>query len=252
MRLGTIVWREGPTERRILVAPLPSDPSRVVDLNRVEQLRLRKLGEGQAESLAAALVPPSLRQLLEAGPRGLHRARQALAYAEKWVRRGGFPPPPAPSLAEVGQLPRLPRPALPRSADGTHLDRLVVRGPGAWLADPPHPTLAIVGMHGGGFAGFCLALPEGAGAILGGWLQIGPLGEGSLCLRAAGQDRACDFKAWEDLEAGPLRPAEVVLLPPPRFRALQKMRPGDPLEVSTPFETLALQAGPDLLHPTLQ
>ncbi|NTV76339.1 MAG: hypothetical protein HGA66_19325, partial [Holophaga sp.] len=48
MRLGTACWAEGPTERRALVAQLPSDPARVVDLNRLERLRLAKLGEGRA------------------------------------------------------------------------------------------------------------------------------------------------------------------------------------------------------------
>lgn len=253
MRLGTVTWSEGPAERRALVAPLPSDPGRVVDLNRVEQVRLRKLGEGQFEALAAATVPPSLRQVLEAGPRAIQRLRQTLAYAEKWARRGGLPASLAPALAQVRTLPCLPRPALVRMAEGRQLDRLAVQGPGARIGDLPHPTLAVVGLHGGAPAGFCIALPtEGGGAILGGWLWVGDLEEGTLELRAAGQSRVVDFSVWEHLEATPLRAGEVLLLPTPRLRALQRLQPGEEVEVRTPFETLLLEAGPDQPHPTLQ
>lgn len=252
MRLGTASWNEGPAERRALVASLPSDPSRVVDLNRVEQVRLRKLGEGQPEALAAVLVPPSLRQMLDGGPRALHRVRQALAYAEKWARRGGLPATLAPALAQVRQLPCLPRPALLRAADGTHLDRLGLLGPGSLVPDQPEPTLAVVGMAGGAPAGFCLAVPAGSMMVLGGWLQVGGLEEGTLEIRAAGQSRVADFAVWEELEATPLRAGEVLLLPTPKLRPLQRLRAGEEVEIRTPFETLVLEAGAELPHPTLQ
>ncbi len=43
MFLGTAVWNEGPAERRALVARLAS--GRLADLNRIEAVRLRKLGD---------------------------------------------------------------------------------------------------------------------------------------------------------------------------------------------------------------
>ena len=91
MFLGTAVWVEGAVERRALMARLVS--GRLADLNRIEAIRLRKLGEGEPERLADVLVPASLRRVLEGGPRALARARQALAYAEKWDRRGSLPKP---------------------------------------------------------------------------------------------------------------------------------------------------------------
>ena len=72
MILGTASWTEGAAERRALVAPLPS--GRLADLHRIEQLRLKKLGEGDPERLAEAMVPPSLRRILEGGARALARA----------------------------------------------------------------------------------------------------------------------------------------------------------------------------------
>ncbi|HEY3270044.1 MAG TPA: hypothetical protein VGJ89_02420, partial [Geothrix sp.] len=67
MLLGTAAWSEGPLERRALVGRLAS--GRLADLNRIEAIRLRKLGEGDPERLAEALVPASLRRLLEGGSR---------------------------------------------------------------------------------------------------------------------------------------------------------------------------------------
>ena len=55
MLLGTATWSEGPVDRRALVARLAS--GRLADLNRIEAIRLRKLGEGEPEPLADALVP---------------------------------------------------------------------------------------------------------------------------------------------------------------------------------------------------
>ena len=71
MLLGTAVWNEGPAERRALVARLAS--GRLADLNRIEAVRLRKLGEGEPERLAEALLPASLRRVLEGGPRSWRR-----------------------------------------------------------------------------------------------------------------------------------------------------------------------------------
>jgi len=252
LKLGTVVWAEGVSERRVLVAPLPSDPNRVVDLNRVERFRLLKLGEGRAEVLADALVPSSLRQVLESGSRGLQRIRQTLAYAEKWASRGNLPESLAPRLDAVRRLPCLPRPALLRRLDGTYLDRLAIKGPGDTLGVPPQPALALVGLSGGRAAGVCLALEDGPGAVLGGWLVLGPFQQGSLELRSEAHFRRAPLSTWEAFETPPLRPAEVVLLPPSRLRPLADLVPGSPFAVVSPFETLNLRLDSEAPHPTVQ
>ena len=245
--LGTAVWTEGPAERRALVARLAS--GRIADLNRLEAIRLRKLGEGDPDRLAEALVPPSLRRLLEGGPRALARARQTVAYAEKWDRRGTLPEALAPGAATL--LPCLPRPAALRAWDGRVLDRFVLGGPGAELAEPPHPGLAALGLAGGGVAGFCLALEAGGGAILGAWMADAWPG-GSLELKAGAARRHAPLKAWEGLELPALRPGEALLLPPPRLKPLPDLLPGAEIRVSAPFDTLALRAGAEGLPGTVQ
>ena len=250
MRLGTAVWAEGPGLRRALVAQLPSDPSRVVDLNRVEHLRQAKLGEGRAEALAAELVPCSLRRLLECGPRALHRARHALAYAEKWEARRGLPETLAPPAAAVTLLPCLPRPVLVRRWDGTHLDRLAVQGPGGSLGQGPAPTLAWVGLLGGGVAGCCLALDNAPGVVLGAWLELDLDWTGSLELVVAGRRRRVPLDTWRDMTPE-LRPAEVLLAPPPHFRA-SPAPPGSVIRIKAPMEELTVTLGEVLVHPTLQ
>lgn len=246
MLLGTAVWTEGPLERRALVARLAS--GRPADLNRIEAIRLRKLGEGEPDRLAEALVPPSLRRLLEGGPRALARARQTLAYAEKWDRRGTLPEALAPSDATL--LPCLPRPAALRCLDGRVLDRLSVRGPGAELSGAPQPGLAAVGLAGGGLAGFCLVVEEGGPAVLGAWM-VNAWPGGSLELRAGPARRSAPLRAWEGLELPALRPAEVLLLPPPRLKSLPELLPGAEVRVSAAFDTLILRAGPEGIHPTV-
>jgi len=253
LRLGTAVWAEGAVERRALVAPLPSDPGRLVDLHRVEQVRLAKLGEGHAEALAEALVPPSLRQVLEGGPRALQRVRQTLAYAEKWTRRGDLPEVLARAATAVRLLPCLPRPASLRRGDGTHLDRLTVLGPGAVLGSMPHPTMAVVGLHqGAGLAGWCLALEDAAGAVLGGWLTLEPPLDDVLELRCGAQHRRIPMDAWSGLEVPELRAAEVMLLPAPKVRPLPALVPGSEFSVVAAFDTLTLRLGGEVPHLTLQ
>lgn len=248
MLLGTATWAEGPLERRALVGRLAS--GRLADLNRLEAVRLRKLGEGEPERLAEALVPPSLRRLLEGGPRALARARQALAYAEKWERRGTLPESLAPREDQVRLLPCLPRPAALLGWDGRSLDRLAVRGPGAELAHLPQPGLAVLGLAGGGIAGFCLALAEEGGAIFGAWM-VNAWPGGSLELRAGPARRSAPLGAWEGLALPPLHPAGALLLPPPRLKPLQELLPGAEVRVSAAFDTLVLRAGPEGIHPTV-
>lgn len=251
MKLGTAVWSEGASERTALVAELPSDPGRVVDLNRLEHLRLAKLGEGWAERMAEALVPASLRQLLEGGPRALHRARQVLAYAEKWHRRGKFPESLAPRTDQVQLLACLPRPLALRRWDGTPLDRLAIQGPSGTLASLPLPTLALVGLHGGQPAGCCLAMEHARGVILGGWLELDPDWEGSLELGLGSQVRRLPLDAWRGLPLPVLRPAEVLLAPPPHLRLGSAGR-GVEVRFSSAFERLMLHLDEAVVHPTMQ
>lgn len=252
LRLGTASWSEGAAERRALVAPLPSDPVRLVDLNRMERVRLGKLGEGRAEALADALVPPSLKQVLEGGARALQRLRQTLAYAEKWHRRGDLPESYAPQAATVRLHACLPRPTLLRRWDGVHLDRLALKGPGAVMGQLPHPTLALVGLHGGRPAGVCIAVEDGAGAVLGAWLCVDAALEGQLELKAGGHQRTSPLSIWDGVATPELRPGEVVLLPPPRLKLLSDLVPGAAFKVKAFFEELSLNLGQDLLHPTVQ
>ena len=249
MILGTATWVEGPGERRALVARLAS--GRAADLNRIEAVRLRKLGEGEPDRLAEALAPPSLRRVLEGGPRALARLRQALAYAEKWDRRGTLPETLAPRLDAIELLPCLPRPALLRRAGGACLDRLRVAGPGALLREPPRPTLAALGTLGGQAGGYCLALEDGDGAALGAWMVMA-WPEGHLDLRAGTHRRRIPFGAWEGLELPILSPGEALLLPPPRLKPLPDLEPGTSLILQAPFETLTLRLGLEALHPTVQ
>ncbi len=252
LRLGTATWSEGPFERRALVSPLPSDPSRVVDPNRVDRLRLAKLGEGRAEAVADALMPASLRQVLESGPRGLQRARQTLAYAEKWAQRGGIPDSLAPRLDQVRRLACLPRPSALRRLDGSHLDRLSVRGPGAALETMPQPTLALVGLAGGRLAGCCLALEDAGRVVLGGWLELEPLGKGALELRSEAHQRKIPYSTWEGLAAPQLRAAEVLVLPASRLRPLADLLPGSAFTILSTFDILPLRLGVEAHHPTVQ
>lgn len=245
MLLGTAAWTEGPRERRALVARLAS--GRVVDLNRIEAIRLGKLGEGDPEGLAAALVPPSLRRVLEGGPRALARARQAVAYAEKWDRRGTLPEALCPAAT---LLPCLPRPLVLRRADGAVLDRLSLRGPGALLAAPPQPTLAVLGQAGGTPAGYALVL-EAGGVLLGAWMTDTWPG-GSLELRVGATRRSTPCRIWEGLDLPLLHPGEVRLLPPPRLKLLPDLLPGVEARLSASFDTLSARLDPEGTHPTVQ
>ncbi len=251
MKLGTAVWRDGTVERTALVAELPPDPGRVVDLNRLEVLRLAKLGEGWAERLADARVPPALGSLLEGGPRALHRARQVLAYAEKWHRRGGLPEALAPRTGNLRMLACLPRPLALRRWDGTVLDPRSVQGPGGMLGSLPMPTLALVGLHGERPAGCCLALEHARGVALGAWLELDLDWEGALELSLGGLRRRLPLDTWQGLVPPRLRAGEVVLAPPPRLR----LRPGQgvvEVRLAGSFDTLAVRLADSEMHPTMQ
>lgn len=258
MILGTTLFCDGPLERRVLVARLTD--GRVADLNRIEQARLRKLGEGQPEGLADALVPPSLRRLLEGGPRALQRAKQTLAYAEKWNQRGDMPLWLAPSVESVAVvsvkllpvklLACIPRPSQLRRADGTHRDRFQVKGPGARISSQPQITLAVVGGFGD-IRGYCLAAEDGETTVLGAWMAL-ELPTGHLELRAANHRRSVALDAWDHLDLPSLRPGEVMLLPPSRLKPFPALEPGARLNLSWPIEEMTLILGDNLPHPTLQ
>jgi len=252
LRLGTALLGGAASPRQALVAALPSDPDRVVDLTPMERARQAKLGEGRPDLLAEVLAPASLREVLAAGPRALQRLRQTVAYAEKWQRRGDLPEALAPRLAEIQMLPCLPRPSLLRRGDGTHLDRLAVQGPGAELHRLPQPTLAAVGQFGGYPAGFCLALEDLQGAVLGAWLEVDFAWTGHLTLRAGGRQRSAPLEAWEGLALPSLRPGEVMLLPYPRLKPLPELSPGIAFTLQAGAELLPLSLAKELLHPTLQ
>jgi hypothetical protein len=249
MLLGTAVWPEGPASRRALVARLAS--GRVADLNRLEAIRLRKLGEGLPETLADQLVPASLRRALEGGARALARIRQTVRYAEKWDRRGTLPEALAPALASVQLLACLPRPAALRRLDGQLLDRLSVKGPGSELRSLPLPSLAAVGMAGGAVAGFCLCLEDGGETALGGWLAD-EWPTGSLELRVGAARRSAPLKAWEGLALPPLHAGEVLLLPAPKLKPIPELLAGAEVRLSAGFEQMVLWLGPDGMHPTVQ
>jgi hypothetical protein len=249
MLLGTAAWAEGPVERRALVARLAS--GRLADLNRIEALRLRKLGEGEPERLAEALVSASFRRVLEGGPRALARVRQTVAYAEKWDRRGTLPDALAPAPEAVDLLPCLPRPAALRRLDGSSLDRLSLRGTGATLAEPPQPALAALGLAGGGVAGFCLALDEGGSAVLGTWMTL-EWPRGSLELWAGSVRRSALLRAWEGLALPGLRAGEVLLLPPVKLKPFPDLAGGAEIRFSATFDQLLLRLGPEGVHPTVQ
>ena len=249
MLLGTAVWAEGPMGRRALVARLAS--GRVADLNRLEAVRLRKLGEGLADALAEVLVPPSLRRVLEGGPRALARVRQTVNYAEKWDRRGTLPETLAPKAESLELLPCLPRPAALRRLDGALLDRFAVKGPGQVVSSLPPPGLAAVGMAGGSVAGFCLSADGVGETLLGAWLaDAWPTG--SLELKVGAVRRSAPLKAWEGLLLPGLQAGEVLLLPPPKLKPLPVLAAGAEVRISAGFDELILWLGADGIHPTVQ
>ena len=240
MLLGTGSWAEGPAERRALVGRLAS--GRLADLNRIEALRLGKLGEGDPTRLAEALVPPSLRRLLEGGPRALARATHTLAYAEKWDLRGNLPEALAPMADQVRLGPCLPRPLALHRFDGGLLDRLTLGGPGAELNSAPQPSLGVVGAAGGAVAGFCLAFDQPSGTVLGAWLSDQWPAE-NMELKVGNTRRSVPLKAWENLVFSGLRAGEVLLFPPPRLKPFPELPEGAEVSLSADFDQLVVGLG---------
>ena len=248
MLLGTGTWAEGPAERRALVGRLAS--GRLADLNRIEAQRLAKLGEGDPTRLAEVLVPPSLRRLLEGGPRALARARQTLAYAEKWDLRGNLPAALAPASDQVRLGPCLPRPLALHRFEGGLLDRLDLAGPGAVLNSAPQPSLGVVGTAGGGVAGFCLAFDQPGGAVLGAWMSDQWPAE-NLELRVGGARRSLPLRAWENLVFAGLRAGEVLLFPPPKLKPFPELPEGAEVSLGADFDQLVVGLGTPELPSTV-
>ncbi len=243
MRLAEARRRDG---RTLLIAPLPSDPSRLVDLTALEAIRLAKLGEGDPEFLAQALVPPSLDALLAAGPRGLARARQALAYAQKWESRGLLPE----ELASTRWIPKLAPPSGLLTLEGRRM------GPGALLKEghalpgTPQATLCLVGQAGGLPAGLRMALLGEGRLILSPWIETE--GVGPLQLAVGGHKRKVTLEAWDGLDLPTLLPGEHLILPAPRLRPWPSLPKGAAIDLRWGMDHLQAHLARALDHPTVQ
>lgn len=242
MRLGQA--RAGGLPR--LVAPLPGAPECLVDLTAVEAVRLAKLGEGTPEALAGALVPPSLEALLAAGPRGLARARQALAYAEKWARRSGLPEELRRSPADL----EASAPSRLRTLEGRTLSGAALLGPRQGLPGRPQATLCLVGTASPGVAGLRLALLGEGRLRLSPWIAFGD--PEALQLSVEGHRRRIPPEAWEGLDLPPLASGEHLLLPPPRLRPWPSLTKGAPVDLRWGGDRIQATLGRSLEHPTLQ
>jgi hypothetical protein len=215
-------------------------------------VRLAKLGEGRPEALADALVPSSLRQLLESGPRGLQRAAQALSYADKWHQKKGIPEKLAPMCGSYRLLPCLPRPLAVRASQGHFLDRLNIFGPRAALPAISDPTIAIVGSTEDKYAGCCIAATSPMGPVLGAWLCIGQLETGDFSVEIGVNNYTTSTDIWADLIPPKLRPSEVFLLPPPMLRLPNNVSSEDKIIIETFFERLEINYEHEPVHPMLQ
>jgi hypothetical protein len=179
---------------------------------------------------------------LEGGPRALARARQTLAYAEKWDLRGSLPEHLALQPSQVRLGPCLSRPAALSRFDGAVLDRFRVEGPGAELRSAPQPSLGVVGAAGGAIAGFCLALDQPGGTVLGAWLSD-QWPAGNLELKVGGTRRSVSLKGWENLVFSSLRAGEVLLFPPPRLKPFPELPEGADVQLSADFDQMVVTLG---------
>lgn len=243
MRLAEARRRDG---RTFLIAPLPSDPTRLVDLSALEAVRLAKLGEGDPETLARALVPPSLEALLASGPRGLARARQALAYAQKWESRGILPE----ELASDRWLPKLAPPSGLMNLNGQRLDPGALLREGHALPGTPQATLCLVGQAGGLPAGLRMALLGEGRILLSPWIETE--GAGPLQLSVGGHRRKVTLEAWNGLDLPLLQPGEHLILPAPRLRPWPSLSKGAAIDLRWGADHLQAHLARALEHPTVQ
>jgi hypothetical protein len=113
--------------------------------------------------------------------------------------------------------------------------------------------LAVVGLHrGAGVAGWCLALEDGVGAVLGGWLLLDYPQEGAIELRCGTHHRCIPMDTWAGLEVPALRAAEVVILLAPRLRPIPGLVSGSDFTLVAPFDSLSLKLGSEIPHLTVQ
>ena len=75
---------------------------------------------------------------------------------------------------------------------------------------------------------------------------------GHLEWRVGSARRSAPLKAWEGLELPALRAGDVLLLPPPRLKALPGLLAGAEVCLSAGFDELRLRLGPEGVHPTVQ
>ena len=218
----------------------------MVDLTALESIRLAKLGEGSPEALAQALVPPTLAALLAAGPRGLARARQALAYAQKWENRGILPE----ELASPRWVARLTPPSGLLTLDGRRLDLAALLKEGHALPGTPQATLCLVGQAGGLPAGLRMALLGEGRIMLSPWIETE--GVGPLQLSVGGHRRKVTLEAWNGLDLPLLGPGEHLILPVPRLRPWPSLAKGASIELRWGADHLQSHLARPLEHPTVQ
>lgn len=242
-------WRSGKADRQALLALLPSDPARAVDLTAVEAVRLAKVGEGDPERLAAALVPPRLDGLLTSGPRGITRLRHTLAYADKWAKRGDLPASLAPLTAEVRTLPLRHQRVL--DAEGHVREGARLLAEGHTLPGSPQPTLALLGQQGKSPAGWTLACEAGGHVALCPWVVLGA-GAGAIELAIGGHRRRIPADAWSGVAWPQVAAGEVLLLPPPRLKPLPSLPALTPLRLRCGPLEMRWVLGVELEHPTAQ
>ena len=243
VRLAEARRRDG---RTLLIAPLPSDATRMVDLTALEAIRLAKLGEGDPEALAVALVPPSLDALLRAGPRGLARARQALAYAQKWESRGLLPE----ELASSRWTARLTPPTGILTWEGRRMDPGALIKEGHALPGTPQATLCLVGQAGGLPMGLRMALLGEGRLMLSPWIETE--GVGPLQLSVGGHKRNVTLEGWNGLDLPLLQPGEHLVLPAPRLRPWPSLPKGAPIDLRWGTDHLQAHLSRALDHPTVQ
>jgi hypothetical protein len=242
-------WKRGRAERHALLALLPSDPGRAVDLTAVEAVRLAKIGEGDPDRLASALVPSRLDVVLAAGPRGLTRLRHTLAYADKWAKRGDLPASLAPLTSQVRMLPLRHHRLV--DAEGQVRDAACLLPEDQTLPGAPRPTLALLGQHGKGPAGWTLACEAAGRVALCPWVVLGS-GAGVLEFSIGGHRRRIPADAWSGVSWPEVASGEVLLLPPPRLKPLPALPAMTPLRLRCGPLEMRWVLGVELEHPTAQ
>jgi hypothetical protein len=114
------------------------------------------------------------------------------------------------------------------------------------------PTIAIVGSTQAKYVGCCIAANSPLGPVLGAWLYFAHLPEGHISIEIGNYKCSMPTDAWSDLRPPSLRPAEMMLLPPPKFRLPNSISPGEKIAIETCFERLELNYSAEPMHPMVQ